>query len=165
MNPIQDMLKMKGDLLAYHTLMKGEFDKEIARIEGLGKAIEVKLGLVKTLEDAQAKAALIISTAEGLAKSAVAKSVKAEAAAKAAAEAQAAADIKSNIARELELEVKKGWDELDRAKAAHAAYIATTTANFAQAQADLNKSASAVVKQQEAVTAKAAQIAAALKSL
>jgi hypothetical protein len=163
MNPIADLLATKSAILAYHTLMKGEFEKEIARLEALNKEINSKLGKIKTLKDAEEAAAVIKAEAAKLLEEANAEAKKVAAAVKAVKVREAEADVKANDARVLELEVHDKWNHLRREQELHSDHVLKVQNFHDQQQADLNASAAAVAKQQEEVNAKAAKITEALR--
>jgi len=162
-NPIQDLLNMKGDLLAYHTFVSGEFTKEIARLEALDKQLKEKLGKVKTIVDAEKLAEKIVAEANAC-QAEVDKATR-ELLERQTALRQQAVEVeqKANEARTLQLQVQDEWHKLQSAKEAFDASRVVVERAQQQKQRDLDSSAQALLKQKEALEAKAANITAALR--
>lgn len=159
MNPL---VNIKDHIAAYHLIMKGEFDAEIARLEALGKEIEIKLGIITTLDEAKAKVTVVVNAADDLAKVASEKLKAAEDKMSAANALTEASQTIANAARELELKVQNEWDELTKAKDSHTAVVVAATTQLAQAQAAVDASAAQVAAFKEGLEAKATKITAAL---
>lgn len=169
MNPLADLLKLKGDLLAYHTIMKGEFDTEIARLEALNEELKGKMGVVTTLEEARHEAASMTAVVREEVEKRLSVAKQAEADALVRLEdvkvREAQADQKSNLARELELQTRQEWDALVAARNTHELRAVEINKTIALKQADLDKSAAAVQQQKAEVDAKVARFAEAVKGL
>lgn len=165
MSIVNRIMAINEDLVAYHAIVKGEFEKEIARLELATKNFEAKIGVIKTLEEAHEAAAVIKGKVQGLLDEASDKAAKATLALAEIEKQKSLVQARENAARELELQVKSQWDELMLAKDAHDTHVSTTKEKLGSVQEALNKSAQAVAEQKAEVDAKAAKIASALKNL
>ena len=165
MSAVTDILAIKNHLAAYHLVVQGEFDKEIARLEALSKEVAARMGLVKTIDDAKAQAAFILKQADDTLADYKNKLAKVEVAITQVKEREKAADVKQNAARELELVIQSGWNELTKARADHASAVAAHEAAAAETDKALSVKASEVAAREAKVEARAAKISSTLKTL
>ena len=164
-NPIQELIRVRGDILAYNAIMKDVFVDELARLEKLNAELDDKLGKVRTLEDAQ------------LAKDRADKyavDVRAEAEARAADVAILTEKARvvtlelqdrENAVRQLELDTQTGWNELIAAKDAFQTRTAEINNQIVQEQNALSSSAGALQREREVLDAKVAKLAAAVQGV
>ena len=164
-NPIQELIRVRGDILAYNAIMKDVFADELTRLEALNKELDDKLGKVRTLEDAQL-------TKDRADKYAV--DVRAEAEGRAADVATLTEKARvvtlelqdrENAVRQLELDTQTGWNELIAAKDAFQTRTAEINNQIVQEQNALSISAAALQKEREALDAKVAKLAAAVQGV
>lgn len=162
-NPIQDLLTLKGDLLAYHSLVKGDFDTEIARLEVLSKTVTDKLGLIQTIHDATERAAVIEHQAEQLLIEARDTLDKANGRAKDIEIQNKELQLRDNVVRQSELTTLEAWDALQQEKAIHERTSSALTQSLHEQQQAVDKSASDLSKLREELEARAARLKAAVQ--
>lgn len=162
-NPIQDLLKLKGDILAYHAIVKGDFDKEIARLEELMKAAGEKLGLVQTIHDATERAAVIEHEANKTLADARIILDRAEGRAKGIEIQNKELQIRENVVRQCELDTHADRTALLQEQDIHQKHVTTLTQDLHEKQVAVDKSAADLAQLREELEARAARLKAAVQ--
>ena len=156
---IDTLLVLKDHLAAFHALLSGEFDTELARLEALKTEVEGKLGLLKTADDARSltqKAEDYFSSKFDEAESLVAKAFGHHEEAKAAIAAHAIT-VQEFAATQAAAQVVAEAAQV--ALDAKAADIAAQAKVLEDAQAAHQVAVAALATQQAAVNAQAATVA------
>lgn len=165
MSPIQDLLRIRSDILAYNGLMHGEFAAEIARFEALSAELDDKLGKVKLLEDAQRVLEAAREEAVNILAEAQSKSDTIDKLFATAAQRSQALDERENVIRQRELDTQDAHHALTSEQALFHAGAAARQQELTQLQSDVTKATSQLNQQKEQLEIKAAKLKAAVQGV